>query len=271
MENKIYKFQVLNDNFKKVKVCLDIILKKTFNIIEYISKNYDVLNKSIQDFKDRKKVNIYFATLFLDNKKGLTELFLNKKICPPIFYLMNQGTFENVLNEENFHEKSINIEDLIFSSDVKDYYLEQIENWAEEETENYMKNYIKEIKFNFQNDNIYVTTLNLFTLIEYKINTVIDKNQNLIIKDKYIIITETIKNVLKEHCFCYEEESKLIDIYNKFLDKNSNIDLYKSTDYSTNITRHMLHGKKLNLINKKDMLSLIFFTDCIYKMLFIEK
>lgn len=137
------------------------------------------------------------------------------------------------------------------------------------ETKIEIKCLIDEIRFNFEYGNIYVTTLSLFTLIEHKINTVIEENKTLIKKNnENILITQTIKNVLKNNCFkhnCFKNDA-LDRIYDKFVHA-----YYKSTDGDLDkITRHMVHGKRLDLINKKQMLSLIFFTDCVYKMLFIE-
>lgn len=241
------------------------ILENIFNNPD-ITIKLDTIIRNLKDFKDKKKLNIYRATVFLDKKQGFNDIFLNDKICPPIFYFLDGKTMGEILEFENYIEKDFDINKILFSLEIKEYYLKQMDLWIEDETDDYIKCFIDEIKFNFQNDNIYSTTLNLFTLIEFKVRNVYDGQ---ISNGK---ITKTINSVLSEQCFKYKEKSKLIKIYDTFL-ASGELYLYKNTKENPKyITRHMLHGEKLDLIDKKGMLSLVFFTDCIFKMLFkIEK
>lgn len=250
------------------------LLIKISNSMNYISENYDSIIISLDDIKDRKKFNINIATMLLDRKIGLKDVFLSRNICVPIFYFLDQGTLGEAFKEVKYDLNSINVEELINSIEIKEYYLKQMNEWINEETNDYMRNFIEEIRFNFEKNNIYCTTLNLFTLIEYKINLVKKQNVHLIKKDKKgnELITATIKNILKENCFNYKKDSQLSEIYDKFLDNSSASYLYESTNENPkSITRHMLHGERLDLIDKNNMMSLIFFTDCIYKMLFIKQ
>ncbi len=61
---------------------------------------------------------------------------------------------------------------------------------------------------------------------------------------------------------------KFDKLFVTFFDNKSDYYIYKSTlKDPTFITRHILHGERLDLINKKSMMSLVFLTDCLYKTL----
>lgn len=241
--------------------------------IKYMDKFSKIINEIQEDCKDGNKANIYKAMLFVEIKKDFVDIFLNGQVCPPIFYFID-NIFKMTTNEACDYicnssiylmENVDNIDGIIYSEDIKEYYCLAMDEWAEEEHDNSIKAFIKEIQSNFYKDNIYTTTLSLFTLIEYKVRNVYGKDI------KANEITKTIRNILEEQCFKYEKvpNKELMKIYTAYLERRSKSDIYKSTDKNPEyITRHIVHGVRMDLINKKEMLSLVFLTDCIYKMLF---
>ena len=224
-----------------------------------------VIKQVSENCNDEKKKNIYLVTFWLKTKNSLNKQFLDKDICPPIYYFMNKMidlSTEEFLNSYLDDTVNYNIYEMINSSDVKKFYLNSIESWHEEEEKNEIKEFIKNIKDNFERDNIYTTTLALFTLIEYKVRSVSDDGR---------IDTNKIKDILKTRCFKNDmiKSKELAEIFEKFLG-DGEYNIYKTTK-SGNVnylTRHSVHGIKLELISKEKMLSLIFLTDCIFKMLY---
>ncbi|WP_257916771.1 hypothetical protein [Clostridium sp. LY3-2] len=244
-----------------------IVIDNFRNILLLIDEMFSVINEiSIECENDHKK-NIYLAAFFLEFKKKSMDRFMENGVCPPIFYFIDQikgMSTDDAINFLTNEDDLIDIDKIIFSSYIKKHYCTAMDQWGEHESYDHIKEFISNIKDNFERDNIFSATLNLFTLIEFKVREVYGCNIST------GEITKTIKNVLKEQCFKYKKvpSEGLEKIYNEFLE-GGRFNLYKSTQNKPQyITRHMLHGDRLDLIDKKRMISLVFFTDCIYKMLF---
>ncbi|WP_162267000.1 hypothetical protein, partial [Clostridium botulinum] len=219
----------------------------------------------IKELSNKKKKNIYFATMFLEMNPIFSDKFITEGVFPPIFYFLDDMMEDQIIE---FHEEYVNkidINNVVNSSDIKEYYIKAIDNWIDEEHTDCICDFIKEIKTNFMQNKIYSTTLNLFTLMEYKIRES-GFNTNKPIGEWKII--NNITKVLSENCFKYKESKELEKLYSTFFNEKGTCYIYKSTSKSpTFVTRHILHGDRLDLINNKSMMSLVFLTDCLYRML----
>lgn len=281
--------QNITSNFRNYGEAIQNSLEK---INENLKENLKNLQNEMQELSDKNKFNFYIAREFLENNPEKANEFIERKIWPPIFYLLDGLTIGDLMEKDNKAFNEINIDEIIKSEYLKKYYYKSMNTWIEDEPELHIKEFIKEIQLNFESDNIYVTTLNLFTLLEYKVDkarplkeiTQKYANEYKALKDnnyrrKYIKegqkpagITKAIEIILDENCFGYKDSKVLEDLYYTFFDRNGECYLYKDTEKNPSyITRHMLHGKQLNLINKEGMMSLVFLIDSIHKMLISEE
>ncbi|HDK7194824.1 TPA: hypothetical protein PTV74_003131 [Clostridium botulinum] len=250
-------------NFKNtISEVLIPIFKGVYTINTFFTESMKVI---IKELSDKKKKNIYFATIFLEMNPKFSDKFIIEGMFPPIFYFLDSmGDNEFIEFDESYINK-IDINNIINDPDIKKYYIKAIDNWIDEEHTDCIRDFIKEIKTNFMQNKIYSTTLNLFTLIEYKVRESGDNTDKPIGERK---IFRGIRKVLKENCFKYNNSKELEKLYSTFFNEESEYNIYKSTsDKPKIITRHILHGDRLDLINKKNMMSLVFLTDCLYRML----
>lgn len=239
---------------------------------KWINKNREQLKHSINELSSElateKGCNIFLVTIFLENNPNFLNSFISEGLCPPIFYLIKDIAIDDMVRYDKEYTEKIDIEKLPYDISVEKYYIDSMNEWIEDEEDNYIKDFIKEIQVNFEQGNIYTTTLSLFTLIEYKVRKTAKATGNPIGESR---ITQNIIQVLEENCFKYKKSLQLEKLGSTFFDRNSEYYIYKSTSKEpTFITRHVLHGEKLNLINKNNMMSLIFLTDLLYKILIDE-
>ncbi|BAO04833.1 dynein beta chain [Clostridium botulinum B str. Osaka05] len=231
------------------------ISKEIYKINTFFAKSMQPI---IKELSNRKKRNIYFATIFLETNPKFSDKFITEGIFPPIFYFLDNSMkdYEFIEFDETYINK-IDINNIINDSNIKEYYIKTMDNWIDEEQIDCIRDFIE--------DNLYSTTLNLFTLIEYKVRESGDKTDKPVGEWKII---DSITKVLAENCFKYKKSKELEKLYSSFFDKKGKYYIYKSTSKSpTFITRHILHGDRLDLINNKSMMSLVFLTDCLYRML----
>lgn len=234
--------------FKEMKEPF-IEMKEAYKEIQEFLENWIIITSS-----DKNKTHLYLK-LLSKMKENEFNKFIDNNIFPPIFYICD--TFGNVKTKDfkNFTLPE-NINELIESKEVREYYIKNMNAWIEKETEKEFKIFIKEIQKNFKEDNIYTTTLTLFILIEHRVSSLSNSNDKC-------LKSQEIKNYLREYFFehDYLTNNMLKKVYDIFIPN-----YYVSTNKAEKITRHMLHGKRFELINKTDMLSLIFFVDTIYKL-----
>ncbi|HCL4447078.1 TPA: hypothetical protein N2D16_002683 [Clostridium botulinum] len=250
-------------NFKNIiSEAILPIYKEIYKINTFFFKE---LKPIIKELSNKKKKNIYFATMFLEMNPAFSDKFITEGVFPPIFYFLDNMMADQVIEFYEEYVNKIDINNVVNSSDIKEYYIKAMDNWIDEEQIDCIRDFIKEIKINFIQDNLYSTTLNLFTLIEYKVRESGDKTDKPVGEWKII---DSITTVLAENCFKYKKSKELEKLYSTFFDKKGKCYIYKSTSKSPAfVTRHILHGDRLDLINNKSMMSLIFLTDCLYKML----
>lgn len=244
--------------FRKVPTVVDTI---STALIE-ISKAFESLEKELSHKKGQ---NIFIVSTFLESNEKFLNPFIDTGLCPPIFYMIKDCTLGDLEDYDQKYSNNINIDILLDDIRLKEYYVESMEEWIEDESEEYIKQLILEVKGNFKSNNIYVTSLSLLTLIEFKVRKAAEATGKPIGKDQ---ITEKIVSTLKSNCFKDGETNQLTRLFNLFFNKKSKYYLYKSTQSNPiSITRHILHGERLDLINKQNMMNLVFITDMLYKML----
>ncbi|EQB4340400.1 hypothetical protein ACYJ2U_001706 [Clostridium botulinum] len=250
-------------NFKNIiSEAIIPISKKIYKVSTFFIESMQPI---IKELSNKKKKNIYIATMFLEMNPAFSEKFITEGIFPPIFYFLDDMMEDQIIEFYEEYVNKIDINNVVNSSDIKEYYIKAMDNWIDEEHTDCIRDFIKEIKTNFMQNKIYSTTLNLFTLMEYKIRES-GFNTNKPIGEWKII--NNITKVLSENCFKYKESKELEKLYSTFFNEKGTCYIYKSTSKSpTFVTRHILHGDRLDLINNKSMMSLVFLTDCLYRML----
>ncbi|WP_010293554.1 hypothetical protein [Clostridium senegalense] len=226
---------------------------------------FAVLDKLRKELLHKKGVNIFLVTCLLESNTEFLNIFIKEGLCPPIFYFLKNKTLNDMIKFDERFTENIDIKNLLDDNELLLFYYNSMNEWIEDEDEEFIKEFIREIQINFQQRNVYVTTLNLFTLIEYKVRKSAEITGNPIGEDR---ITKNIIETLKKNCFKSGKYSQLDKLFFTFFNKKSNYYIYKSTSNNPNfITRHILHGERLDLINHKNMMSLVFLTDCLYKMI----
>lgn len=233
-------------------------------IKEGLIKFSKVMESLSKELSHKKGKNIFIVSSFLESNENFLNPFMEGGLCPPIFYIIKDCTLEDLIN---YDEKYSNINITILLNDIglREYYVESMDEWIEDESEEYVRQLIQEIKKNFKSNNIYVTSLSLLTLIEYKVRKAAEMTGKPIGKDN---VTVKIVSTLKSNCFKNGTMPQLNRLFNLFFDRSSEYYLYKATQSNPiSITRHILHGERLDLINEQNMMNLVFITDILYKML----
>lgn len=218
--------------FKEVALNMGVFLKKFVSIVT------EVLNEF--DFNEMKK-NI--VDKVITRNEDLINKFIEEEIFPPIFY-----------SDDNFilKIKKIDLED----ENLKKYYSESMRMWIKKEYPDHIKVMINDIIESYNEGKIYTTTITLFTLLEYRIN---------IAKLKPINGYQAYKTTLKERVFEHEvTKEHLLKYIDEIIFKDTRADNIKS------LTRHVVHGDRLDLITYDSMMSLIFLYDFINLLLKID-
>ena len=204
------------------------------------------INKVFEKF-DINKFNKTKVEMILKNNEKLLKGFIDKKIWPPIFY--NDKFIINVDVE--------NLKDL----DLKEYYLESIrKDWIKDKYPDHIKLMINEIADGYDEGKIYTTTFGLFTLLEYRLSVA------PIIEHKTNGIYPKNKEILQKSVIDRKEAT------DKFLNYIEDVMFKKTTDDDIEmVSRHVVHGHRLDLVSYEGMMSWIFLYDFVDKTLKIDE
>ena len=216
-----------------------------------VNSNLGSIFKTILDAFDINKIALDRAEIIVSENKDLINIFLSNNIFPPIFFLES-----NISSIREFKD----IDQIIENEEVKKFYKEEFKYWNKHIYPKHIKIFIKELYNNFNSGHIYTTTIALFTLLEYRIRRT---ELKIVKQDGKVLIFRTYKETIKDSVF-YRENIKNSVV--KFLK-----DIFKNTDKAKSLTRHVVHGEKIELINYRGMMSILFFYDFIDKILKIEK
>lgn len=189
-----------------------------------------------------------FKMFFNEFNEFVADLY-DEAIFPPIYYIV----------EKDIKKEDIEVElnKWITSSPVKEYYLERIVGWKDNYTDRNILDLIDEIQSNLQADNYFSVCMLIFVLIEYMLR---QKH----FKGRGTVPYSEIRNVLEREVF---EEIGINHMYKKFIKDN----LYANTEVSTVVSRHMVHGVKLEFGTAETAMNMIFIYDFIQEVLDIRQ
>lgn len=212
----------------------------------------NTINEVLKDF-NFDEFHLRLISELLSEEQDNCEKFLEKSIFPPIFYIALDDDLSN---------SNINVNEYLKQEDLKQYYSDRINDWHNGDIEGYPNELIDDIKFNYDNDRVYGVVTLIFVLLEYRVRNI---NGGKTIPKNSGQITKTIRENLKDNVFDPTDSQNL---YDEFIDSKGDSDIYKSTDKNPNsITRHVLHGDKLELITYESMMSIVFLYDFINEVL----
>lgn len=249
---------VFDNSIYKTILTLQPVMSSISNTMDSITKSIsNYINTFHEVLKDVDFNQFYLGLIseFLSEREDDCKKFLDESIFPPIFYM----GLENDLGNENINE-------YIKQEGLKQYYSDRISSWCNNDIEGYPNELIDDIKFNYDNNRVYAVVTLIFVLLEYRVRNI--KGAKTIPKTSGEI-TKTIRNNLKDNVF-NPTDSKIL--YDEFIDYKGNSYIYKSTSNNPNsITRHVLHGDKLELITYESMMSVVFLYDFINEVLSYKK
>lgn len=226
----------------------DMIAEKMFKIEDVYETLYkpviENLNNMFKKF-DFNKIWINIYKVFLMENKAFIDKLVDETIFPPINYMI----------EEEILEKGIigDLYDFIYSDELKEYYLNEIEGWKNKYKDEAVKKMINDIKTSFKSDSYYSVCFLVFPLIERML-------RENIFEEEGSVHYSDIKKVLKTEVFDVIEDDKM---YKVFIEKNLYCDTKKAEEFS----RHIAHGVKLDLVNKKVAMNMVFIYDFIQSIL----
>lgn len=243
-----YSNTIKNHIDKSISQVQPVIASITNSMLSYMN----TLNEILKDF-DFNKFYLRLISELLSEKQECCEKFLDESIFPPIFY---------IALDDNLDNSNINVNEYIKQEGLKQYYSDRIRDWHNEDIEGYPNELIDDIKFNYDNNRVYGVVTLIFVLLEYRVRNVkVGKG----VPKRNGRITKSIRDNLKENVF-NPTDSKFL--YDEFIDTEGDSYIYKSTDKNPNsITRHVLHGDKLELITYESMMSVVFLYDFINEVL----
>ena len=225
---------------------IDSLTKSMKPLQEMISKLFENIPKLSETFKNF-ELNEYAKNLAEEAiyyNQDLINRMINKGLFPPIFYLAET-------NKKNLN--SIDFKDL----DLIKYYSNSMKDiWQHNDYPQEIQSLINEIHDSFIEEKIYTTTLAMFTLLEYRLNI------------SSFVKTGGIYKTYKDNL---ENKAFNKGLSKEHLLKHVKNDIFKDTDETNSLTRHIVHGHKIDLINYESMLSLIFLYDFINNTLKIDE
>lgn len=245
----------INQTISRIQPMISNI-NNTFNSMKNpILSCMNTISELLKDI-DFDEFHLKLIAKLLSEEQHYYEKFLEKSIFPPIFFI----GLENEADEIN--NRNLNIDMYLRQENLKKYYSDRISSWCNNDIEGYPNELINDIKFSYDNNRVYSVNILLFVLLEYRVRNI---NNGKEIPKNNGKITKSIRNNLKENVFNPTESQNL---YEKFIDSKGDSDIYKSTDKNPNsITRHVLHGDKLELITYESMMSVVFLYDFINEVL----
>ena len=219
-------------------------------LVEKFNKFMPEITKFFEEFEfefHTDKFNNDIAKKIISKNEGLVEEFFNQKIWPPIFY---NDKFIMKADISNLHDGKL-----------KEYYLKSIKNkWIKEEYPEHIKLMINEIADGFDECKIFTTTFALFTLLEYRLSLAPTKNKKT--KLSYSEKGEILKDTA---AIQQDTNSEFFKYINNIMFKDT-----KDNDIEM-VSRHVVHGHRLDLVNYKGMMSWIFLYDFVDKTLEIDQ
>ena len=239
--NEVYKNNIANvvESIKPLVTIQEQMRKAIEPMLERLS----VLSKiSI----DKVKINIY-RELFQDNIDFINQL-KDETIFPPIKFI--------AINEIEFIERK-EMNDWILSEDVKTFYKEEILCWKNKYDDEDVKCIIDEIYKALQNDMCCSICFLIFPLIERMLR------EEYFDKEGHESYGE-LRKVLKTEAF---DVIGAGDLYKVFIKNN----LYCDTRWADEFSRHVNHGVKLNLLNPKVAMNMIFLYDFLQEIIIFKK
>ena len=241
--------QNMQNMYKTIQPALDS-MRNNFNLLlKEIAPFLRLLSESFKDF-DINEFAKKITEKTIYKHKELIKKLSEDNLFPPIFYLDEKIT-ETI--------QDIDLKDV----ELKKYYIDAMRNrWSKDKFPSYIQDIIMELVLNFEEDRVYTTTLSLFTLLEYRIN--ISKLKIVTNYRGQTLIYPSYKATLEEQSFNNE-------LATKFLFDYINNNIFKNTDYANSLTRHVVHGHRLDLITFEGMMSLIFLYDFINNTLKIDE
>ena len=215
-------------------------------MLESVNSSLDKFFSNIKNIDFNKiKLNLY-KDAFIEYKEVI-DLLYKKTIFPPISYLAI----------ENIHElDETDLETWILSNEVKEFYLDSINTWKLNYSNEKILSFIDEIYSNFKSNNYISVTLLIYTLLECLYN---QTSNDVKMPNKY----KKIKEILKEQVF---SELDILYLYDKFIKSN----LYAKTEDAEEFTRHIVHGDIENITPEKTAMNAIFIYDFIQEILILK-
>lgn len=246
----------INMSVSKIQPVMSNINKAVVSITKPIVSYINCLNEILKDF-DFDEFHLRLISELLSEEQGHYEKFLEKGLFPPVFY---------ICLEEGLNYKDINVKEYLKRKNLKKYYSDRISSWNNYDIEGYPNELIDDIKFNYDNNRVYSVVTLIFVLLEYRVRSIKISKQ---VPKENGQITKTIRNNLKENVF---NPTNAQFLYDKFIDTKGDSYIYKNTNKEPNtITRHVLHGDKLELITYESMMSVVFLYDFINEVLSYKK
>ena len=242
----------LSNTISALQPVMSSITNTSNSIAKSMLSCIDTINEVLKDF-NFDEFHLRLISELLSEEQDNCEKFLEESIFPPIFYIALDDDLSN---------SNINVNEYLKQEDLKQYYSDRISDWHNGDIEGYPNELIDDIKFNYDNNRVYGVVTLIFVLLEYRVRNI---NGGKTIPKNSGQITKTIRENLKNNVFDPTDSQSL---YDEFIDSKGNSDIYKSTSNNPNsITRHVLHGDKLELITYESMMSVVFLYDFINEVL----
>lgn len=215
----------------QISVSMTPILQELSNILVSNSFNKTLYKMAFEEHKDA-VYKFYYSYVF-----------------PPINYLVENEVYEL--------DPNINIEEYVLSEEINKYYVERVKSWADKFNNESSKRLISDIAFNLEHRRDYAVSGLVFTLIEHLLNhSTLEEYQNKVNGRIY----PAVRNMLKEEVF---NPLNINSLYDRFIKDN----LYTSTDRATHNSRHIVHGKRIELNNITNAMSMIFLYDFVQEII----
>lgn len=242
----------LSNTISALQPVMSSITNASNSIAKSMLSCINTINEVLKDF-NFDEFHLRLISELLSEEQDNCEKFLEESIFPPIFYIALDDDLSN---------SNINVNEYLKQEDLKQYYSDRISDWHNGDIEGYPNELIDDIKFNYDNNRVYGVVTLIFVLLEYRVRNI---NGGKAIPKNSGQITKTIRENLKNNVFDPTDSQSL---YDEFIDSKGNSDIYKSTSNNPNsITRHVLHGDKLELITYESMMSVVFLYDFINEVL----
>ena len=226
-------------------VCTNV--KSCFNKLSHAMSQFTTGVSEIIESFDYIELKKELTENVIKKNEALIDEFLDQNIFPPIFYSNSKLLLKSTPSD--LQEKKL-----------KDHYLKSMRSkWIKEEYPDYIKLMINEIADGYDEGKIYTTTFGLFTLLEYRLSLTptINDTKKLTYPEKSGIIQNEIINRSVA-------TDKFLSFITKVIFKNT-----RQNDIET-VSRHVVHGHRLDLVRYEGMMSWIFLYDFVDNLLKLD-